>query len=90
MICRFCGHECKPVSTGIITKFGKQCPNSPSKKHSLQWELTDITLKSQNCPANFFFRISRKVLAGKRLRRNGKQLFRLSQPIPLLDKNPFP
>ena len=54
MICRFCGHECKPVSTGIITKFGKQCPNSPSKKHSLQWELTDITLKSHNNPANPF------------------------------------
>lgn len=34
--CVYCGHECKPVSTGIITKFGKQCPNSPSKKHSLQ------------------------------------------------------
>ena len=34
--CIYCGHECKPVSTGLITKFGKQCPNSPSKKHSLQ------------------------------------------------------
>jgi len=34
--CIYCGHECKPVIDGIITKFGKQCPNSPSKKHSLQ------------------------------------------------------
>lgn len=34
--CIYCGHECKPVSTGLITKFGKQCLNSPSKKHSLQ------------------------------------------------------
>jgi len=54
MICRFCGHEYKPLIDGIITKFGKQCPNSPSKKHSLQWELTDITLKSHNNPANPF------------------------------------
>lgn len=34
--CVYCGHDCKPVSNGILTKFGKQCTHSPTGKHSLQ------------------------------------------------------
>jgi|GEM_PF-308551 len=34
--CVYCGHECKPISTGLITRYGKQCPHSPTGKHALQ------------------------------------------------------